>query len=71
MEEGIQIIGVRTIKPIHEKECRATRYARENLKRRIGWSVRASLTADYDDAAIGQNACTRIPTSCLYDIHKN
>ena len=53
MEEGIEIVGVRTIKPIHEKECRATGDARKNLKRGIGWSVRASLTADHDDTAIG------------------
>jgi hypothetical protein len=71
MKERIEIVGVCTIKPIHEKESGATRNARENLKGGVGWSVRASLTADHDNATIRQDTRTRIPASCLYKNYKN
>ena len=55
VKEGIEIVGVGTIKPVEEHLCVATGDAGENLKRRVGWSVRTRLAAHHDNAAIGQN----------------
>ena len=65
MEEGIQVVRVRTIKPVEEQLCIATRYARENLKSRVGRAIRAILAAHHENTAIGQNKCGWIPTCTL------
>ena len=65
MEEGIEIVGVGTIKPVEVHLCVATGDTGENLKGRVRWCVRSRLTTDNDNAAIGQYKCTRIPTSTL------
>ena len=55
VEVRIEIVGVGTIKPVHVQLCGATWDAWEDLKGRVGWSVRARLAAHYDNAAIGEN----------------
>jgi hypothetical protein len=65
VEEGIQVVGVRTIKPVEEQLCIATRYARENLKRRVGRAIWAILAAHHQNTAIRENECGWIPASTL------
>jgi hypothetical protein len=55
VEEGIEVVGVRTIEPAEEHLCVSTRDARENLKRRVGRSVGTRLTAHHDNTSVGQN----------------
>ena len=67
MKEWIEIVRVRPLEPVKEDHRAAAGNAGENLKRRVGWSVCACLSAHNEDTTVGQNECGRIPTSTLYE----
>ena len=65
VEEGIQVVGVCTIKPVKKQLRITTRYTRENLKRRVGHAIRAILATHHKNTSIRENECGWVPASTL------
>jgi hypothetical protein len=47
VKEGIQIVGIRTIKPVEEHKCIAAGDARENLNSSAEWATCTNLTTHH------------------------
>ena len=55
MEEGVEIVGVSAVEPVHEQVSGTALGGREDLESRFRSTVTADLTADNYDATVGQD----------------
>jgi hypothetical protein len=67
IKERIEIIWAGPLEPV-EEDCRITAgNSRKNLNGRFDWSICTRLATQNKDTAIGQNKCSWVPTSRLYN----
>ena len=55
MEEGVEIVGISAVEPVHEQVSGTALGCREDLESRHRSTVTADLTADNYDATVGQD----------------
>ena len=55
MEEGVEIVGVSAVEPVHEQVSGTALGGREDLEGRFRGTVTADLTANNYNATVGQD----------------
>ena len=66
LHEGIEIVWVRTVQPVHEQVCRTAFGGRENLQCGLGSTVASHFTANDENATIGHDHRSWVPTPPLF-----
>ena len=65
VEEGVEVVGVRAVKPVHKEIRRTTLRRRKDLESGLRGTVAANLASHDQDTAVRHDKARRVPTAPL------